>query len=409
MAMKITRHGLFFTDFPLSVVHKELMETLAQFYIIYPLGLSDLGLLELKEKWTIHYPDCPLEILSVHESGVLINVTTLQGFSLNHILRSPTRILLRVAEFKARDFPKLFNKISKLPMKHLLIGQTPEVEASATNSKLFDSRKIEKAIQDGVLESYRKQPVKKKYLDHFEAHKTDLLPKLYYRAVDDIITLSIDTTGELLHKRGEKIYTGLAPIRESLASLLLAALTHELDNAPYTLIDPMSGSGTFLIEAHDAYKINNERPFAYQHFPLWIDYVAKKQFIENLKSLPNDKFSDYQGFEINEDVIKLALKNTDGRKIQIKKADLFFKDSAVTGNNLVVINPPYGLRVGEKSDINLEFYKKIIHSIREKYSPARLGIIIPEEYHYNPAPKEVVARLPFKNGGLSVIFYILRN
>lgn len=385
------------------------METLAQFYIIYPLGLSDLGLLELKEKWVIHYPDKKLEIISKNEGGVLINVTTLQGFSLNHILRSPTRILLRVAEFKARDFPKLFNKISKLPMKHLLIGQKPEIEASATNSKLFDSRKIEKAIKDGIEESYRKQPVKKKYLDHFEANKTNDLPKIYYRAVDDMITISIDTTGELLHKRGDKIFTGLAPIRESLASLLLAALTYDLDKKPYILIDPMTGSGTFLIEAHDAYKINNDRNFAYQNFPLWIDYLPKKQFIDNFKSSENDKFSKHLGFEINEDVIKLAVKNTEGKNIQIKKGDVFSKSESFAGDNLVIVNPPYGLRVGEKSNINVEYYKKIIQSVREKYSPVRVGIIIPEEHYFNPAPKDLVARIPFKNGGLSVIFYILKN
>jgi putative N6-adenine-specific DNA methylase len=385
------------------------METLAQFYIIYPLGLSDLGLLELKEKWILHYPNQNLEILSVDDGGVLINITTFQGFSLNHILRSPTRILLRVADFKARDFPKLFNKISKLPMKHLLIGQSPEVESSATNSKLFDSRKIEKAVKDGILEGYRKQPVKKKYLDHFEANKEADLPKIYYRAVDDVITISIDTTGELLHKRGEKIYTGLAPIRESLASLLLTALTHNLEQGPYKLIDPMSGSGTFLIEAHDAYKINNDRSFSYQHFPLWIDFTLKKQFIDNLKSKTNDKFSDYQGFEINEEVVKFAKKNTEGKKIQIAKSDLFKKDSIVTGENLVVINPPYGFRVGEKSDINIEYYKKVIQIIREKYAPIRLGIIIPEEYHYNPSSKDLIAKLPFKNGGLPVNFYILNH
>lgn len=408
--MILTRYDLFFfTDFPLLIIHIYLMDKLSQFYIIYPLGLSDLGLLELKEKWRLHYPEQGLEILSVNEGGVLINVTALQGFSLNHILRSPTRILLRVAEFKARDFPKLFNKISKLPMKHLLIGQVPEVEASATNSKLFDSRKISKAIQDGIVESYKKQPVKKKYLDHFLANKENDLPKIYYRAVDDVITLSIDTTGELLHKRGEKIYTGLAPIRESLASLLLAALTHELPVKNYTLIDPMVGSGTFLIEAHDAYKINHERPFAYQHFPQWIDFLTKKQFLEGMKSAPNQIFSKYQGFEINEEVIKLALKNIDGKNIQIKKADLFSKHEGLAGDNLVVINPPYGFRVGEKSDINLEYYKKIIQAIREKYSPIRLGIIIPEEYHYNPSPKDRVAVLPFKNGGLPVNFYILKN
>lgn len=384
------------------------MENLASFYLIYPLGLTELGLLELKEKWAIHFEGERLEILSVDEGGILISVKTLQGFALNHILRSPTRILLRFAEFKARDFPKLFKKISKLPWKTLMIGATPEIEVSSTNSKLFDSRKVVKAIQDGILEYYRMQPVKKKYLDHFEANKSASdLPQIYYRAVDDVITLSLDTTGEILHKRGEKIFTGLAPIRESLATLLLTALTHELPPSDYTLIDPMSGSGTFLIEAHDAYKINFERTFSYQHTPLWIDYVAKKAFTESFKSQTNPKFAKYQGFELNDDVIALAKKNTKGKEITISKGDIFSKDNELMGNNIVIINPPYGLRVGEKSNINLAFYKDIIESVRRKYAPIRIGIIIPEEYHFSAKKDEGLHRIPFKNGGLPVVFHVL--
>ena len=383
------------------------MENLSSFYLIYPLGLTELGLLELKEKWAIHFANEPLEILSVDDGGILISVKTLQGFALNHILRSATRILLRFAEFKARDFPKLFKKVSKLPWKALMIGATPEVVVSSTNSKLFDSRKVVKAIEDGILEYYRMQPVKKKYLDHFEANKMADLPQIYYRAVDDVITLSLDTTGEILHKRGEKIFTGLAPIRESLATLLLSALTHDLPQNEYTLIDPMSGSGTFLIEAHDAYKINFDRSFSYQHTPLWIDYTFKKAYTEMFKSQKNSKFTKYLGFEFLDEVIALAKKNTKGKDITISKGDIFSKETVVFGNNVVIINPPYGLRVGEKSQINIAYYKDIIENVRRKYAPLRIGIIIPEEYHYSPKTDEGLYRNAFKNGGLPVVFHVL--
>jgi putative N6-adenine-specific DNA methylase len=384
------------------------MEELSSFYLIYPLGLANLGLLELQEKWTIHFNDSSLEILSVDEAGILISIKTFEGFALNHILRSPTRILLRVAEFKARDFPKLFQKISKLPWKNLMIGGTPEVEASATNSRLFDSRKIEKAIHDGLNENYRKQPVKKKYLDHLEQNKNEMLPKIYYRAVDDVITISLDTTGEMLHKRGEKIFTGLAPIRENLATLLLRSVTNGLEGSDYTLIDPMCGSGTFLIEAHDSYKTNYERGFSYQHTPLWIDHLQKKILLENFKSQPNPLFSKYLGFEISDEVRALAKKNVAEKNITISKGDVFNVNEIVMGKNIVVINPPYGLRVGEKSNINLDFYKKIIDSVRKKYDPERIGIIVPEEYHFNPRNEDTITRFPFKNGGLSVCFYVLK-
>lgn len=383
------------------------MENLASFYLIYPLGLTELGLLELKEKWAMHFESEALEILSVDEGGILILAKILQGFALNHILRSPTRILLRFAEFKARDFPKLFKKTSKLPWNTLMIGATPEIEVSSSNSKLFDSRKVAKAIQDGILEYYRMRPVKKKYLDHFELNKSVDLPRIYYRAVEDVITLSLDTTGEILHKRGEKIFTGLAPIRENLATLLLSALTHNLNSDNYNLIDPMSGSGTFLIEAHDAYKINFDRSFSYQHTPLWLDFSLKKDFKEKFKSQKNPKFVKYLGFELNDEVIALAKKNTIGKDITIAKADIFREDNLVMGNNIVVINPPYGLRVGEKSSINLDFYKEIIENVRRKYDPKRLGIIIPEEYHFTAKKDEGLHRIAFKNGGIPVVFHVL--
>ena len=192
--------------------------------------------------------------------GIEIECLLHIGLSLNYILRTPTRILLRIGEFKCRDASKLYQKISKFNWAPWLIGQTPEVEISTSNSRLFDSRKIEKSIQDGVLQFYRHKPVKKKYLDHYSNTELKNLPKIYYRSVDDIVTISLDTTGERLHKRGEKTLTGLAPIRENLAALLLLELQSYLKKSDYRLIDPMCGSGTFLIEAHDSIFLSNTFP-----------------------------------------------------------------------------------------------------------------------------------------------------
>lgn len=386
----------------------------ASFYLIYPVGLTDLGKRELEEKFTLHFPNETLEILCVDEAGLLIHCQVSTAFALNHLLRTPTRLLMRIAEFKARDFPKLYQKISKLNWKPFLIGQTPLIEASSTNSKLFDSRKIEKAIQDGILENYRKQPVKKRYLDLLQNAKPEELPRIYYRAVDDIVTISLDITGEMLHKRGEKIFTGLAPIRENLASLLLLELTTDFDGEGFALIDPMSGSGTFLLEAHDFYRINTERTFAYQSTPLWLDFQtdarAKREFFEKFSPKNNPFFTHYLGFDINKDVTELAKKNTEGRTILIKEADLFDKKALSPGlQNLVIINPPYGIRVGSEMDITAKYYQNVVDAIKTKFMPERLGIIVPEEYRYDPRKNDgiILSTRHFKNGGLSVVFYVL--
>lgn len=386
------------------------MEKIAQFFIVYPPGLTRFGLIELNKKWAIHFETVELKITSSDDTGIMLEIPLWAGFALNHLLRTPTRILLRVAEFKARDFPKLYLKSTKVSWKNLLLGVAPNISVSASESRLFDSRKIQKAIESGIMESFRKQPAKKKYLEHAQSlGETSNLPELYYRAINDQITISIDTTGEILHKRGDKIYTGLAPIRESLAALLLTALTHDLDDSQsYNLIDPMAGSGTFLIEAHDYYKVNTERSFAYENTPYWIDYPLKNEFKNRFLSSPNSWFKNYQGFEIQKDIVVLATKNIADRNIQIKQLDLFKIDhSDFPQESLVIINPPYGIRVGGKDDIDLKYYQTLIEHIKTKFAPKRLGIIIPKEYFYTPLKNELVMKIDFKNGGIPVVYYVL--
>lgn len=387
------------------------MEKSAQFYLIYPLGLSELGVIELKEKWA-SFSERELKILEVDPGGILIEVPVLLGFMLNHVLKTPTRILLRMAEFKARDFPKLFQKASKLPWADYLIGQIPEIQVAAHQSKLFDSRKINKALTDGILEYYRRQPIKKRYLDALKNAQTQNLPVIYYRSVEDMITLSLDTTGERLHKRGEKILTGLAPIRENLAALLLLQLTSDLEakkKGKRTLIDPMCGSGTFLIEAVKKNRPVLEREFSYQLTPDWIDSQFKKRLFSLLTSGENELFDRYIGLDINSDVINQARENATGLSVDFYQDDSFSPREKIPFTPdeeiFMILNPPYGIRVGDNAEINERYYKKLVDVLIKTYSPLRLGIIIPEEYSFfHPKVRSMRA---FKNGGIEVVFYVL--
>ena len=239
-------------------------------------------------KFSQHFPNEHLTLIKSIPGGIEIECSLNAGFKLNTILRCPTRILLRLSEFKCRDAPKLFQKTSKFPWAQWMIGQTPTVVSSSSNSRLFDSRKIEKAISDGINQYYKHQPVKKKYLDLLSTTDADLLPTIYFRAVDDLCTLSLDTTGERMHLRGEKLLTGLAPIRENLAALLLLEIQRNLtQDKSFTLIDPMCGSGTFLLEAKLANTITIDRSYSFHFIPLYLDRpLAKKEeinFIENNK------------------------------------------------------------------------------------------------------------------------------
>lgn len=374
----------------------------SRFFLVYPLHLEDLGLLELQEKCKLFLGEASFVIIAQIPGGIEIECPLWAGLLLNRILRTPTRILLRLTEFKCRDFPKLFQKISKFPWSPWMIGQVPEVEVASKNSRLFDSRKIEKAIQDGVAKYYIHQPVKKKYLEYFAKNKNIAFPKIYFRSVDDICTLSLDTTGDRLHLRGEKTYTGLAPIRENLAALLLLELRTHLNETEVTLIDPMCGSGTFLIEAKKTYDITLNRDFSFLHLPIVMDSRGE---LPTLGPITQTTFPRRVGLEINSEIVELAKKNDPN--INFYQEDLFSKAKHNYSNPVVIINPPYGIRVGE--NINLSYYLNVIENIKRKFSPNLMGIIIPDTFKLKScATFSILNARSFKNGGIEVTFYVLK-
>lgn len=386
-------------------------KALRKFYLIYPFGLSHLGLSELKEKWELYYPEETLSILEIDEAGVLIEVDEHKGFSLNLILKTPTRILQRIETFKAKDFPKLFQKVSNIKWNQYLIGQIPEISSSASESRLFDSRKIEKAIKDGIESSYKAQEIKKKFLSHLEKTNKEFLPTVYCRIVNDEVTLSLDTTGELAHKRGEKTLSAMAPIRETLASLLLVALKKV--TTAKKLIDPMCGSGTFLLEASHFYQLNNSRDFAFFHTPSFIALKDNgplyKVFQESLKPKSNVLFDQLFGFDASAEVLKQTKENLHSLPITLEVNNIFEKKSFNIEESAIILNPPYGIRVGQNSKISAVYYHDIIENLFEQFKPITIGIIIPDEHLFNADRWILMKKISFKNGGIPVSFYLLRK
>jgi putative N6-adenine-specific DNA methylase len=375
----------------------------ANFFLVYPLNFEDLGALEIEEKLKTYFPEESYTLEKLY-GGINLICSIRIGVSLNHILRSPTRILLRVTHFKCRDFPKLFHKISKINWSFLLLGVPPPVEVSSKSSRLFDSRKIHKAVEDGIKEYYRKQPAKKKYLDLADTIPFEELPRIYLRFEDDICTISIDTTGKRLHLRDEKLLTGHAPIRENLAYLLLTELEIHLKNKTYgnfQLIDPMCGSGTFLLEAKNRNSLTTNRVFSYQKIPLAMDVpIDFKQQGE----LSQSKFETFLGLDIDENIVEQAKKNS--TDIDILHDDFFSHKNFDFSNPVIVTNPPYGIRVG--SNIDSHFYEKIIEQSYRKFSAKFLGIIIPNEHTIRlPAFCKMLSKRDFSNGGIAVSFYVL--
>ncbi len=377
-----------------------------QFFITTAPNLEKILAKELEMKWPhiadaikIPYP----EKIQIHKGGVELETDLQVALTLNHHLKTANRILLRISSFKCRDIPKLFNKLKKIKWNSYLDNRTPLLEISAHGSRLFDSRKIEKAAIDAIAHYRKANPLAHKY--HVEDNSLPV-PRIFIRFIDDLCTISIDSSGDLLHKRNYRLSSGVAPIRETLAASLLLKLITHIDNDSFTLLDPMCGSGTFLFEAQTFFNCNQQRNFAFYQFP-----IAK-----NLKISPQDLPSPWNiktlGSDLDHNILEIAKEINEKNDLNtIFSSKDILKDNyqEFPQNALVILNPPYGKRIKLPEDPKT-YFPKLITAIKEKLSPKAFGIIIPATIKFQmPKFCKDVQKIYFSNGGIESYFYILKD
>jgi putative N6-adenine-specific DNA methylase len=167
--------------------------------------------------------------------GVSIDGSWPDVWRANLTLRGATRVLVRLAEFRAMHLAQLDKRARKLPWSDWLRPDVAvRVEATCRKSRIYHAGAAAQRIERAVHESLG-APV---------SPEADLVLKL--RIEDDLATLSIDSSGPSLHKRGLKEQVNKAPMRETLAALFLRASGYD---GTEPVVDPMCGSGTFVIEA----------------------------------------------------------------------------------------------------------------------------------------------------------------
>lgn len=271
-------------------------------------------------------------------------------------LRTADRVLLKVGEFKALSFDELFEGTKALPWDDLI----PEncefpVEGKSIDSKLFSVPDCQAIVKKAVVEKLKKK-YKKDWLD-----ETGPLYKIQVAILKDMVTLTIDTSGQGLHKRGYRKLVGEAPLKETLACSMLMVSRWNWERV---LIDPFCGTGTIPIEAamialNMAPGIN--RSFISEQWS-WIPKRNWEDAREEAVSLMKlDREIRIHGSDINEEVIKLAryhakLAGVD-TKIHIQKLPM--KDiSSRYKYGFIITNPPYGERIGEKNSVE-NLYKEM--------------------------------------------------
>ncbi len=386
------------------------------FFISCPLGLEQILVQEMIFKlgfyFSIREDILKEKMTSPISGGVEILLPLYQGLFLNHLLKVATRVLLRVSEFKCRDFPKLFQKSSKILWSDFLASHDIKVTSSSTSSRVFDGRKIEKTVISGIKQFFKGRPPKKIFINHAENGPQQ---NIYVRFVDDHCLISIDTSGQRLDQRGHKIFNTKAPLREGIAYALLFFTSKYLENSKNHFYSPMAGSGTFFWETLLYPYCNFSRSFSYQFFPLSYNFHWDEE-LKN-KKIPSLPFDQYFISDMSNDSIQAIEKNllelTQKYPINqdhfvIEKTD-FFNLKSSNYPSTFLINPPYGKRIKLPSK---DFYQKIFNFIGENFPNALLGIIIPQEQKklidYRPY-FEILDQFTFVNGGISVDFWALKT
>lgn len=266
----------------------------------------------------------------------------------NVFLRGAERVLLQVGRFKATTFDELFEAVKALPWDEFIPadGKFWVKKASSIKSKLFSPSDIQSIVKKAMVES-----LKKSYkLDWFPEDGASYPVRVFLNK--DEVTVTLDTSGDSLHKRGYRLATSKAPITETLAASLIMLTPWKADRI---LVDPFCGSGTFPIEA--AMIAANIAPGMNREFTAeeWTNFIPKKLWYETIKEaeemIDTSVAVDIQGYDIDADVVANARENAKRAGVdhmihfqQREVADLRHPKKY----GFVISNPPYGERLEEK-------------------------------------------------------------
>lgn len=347
-------------------------------FIICPLGFEELAISEFKEKLGHLY----LGEIFLLKGGFEIEDSLEIIPSLNHLLKIPSRILLRLKEQKCRDLPKLYQILVKFPWRNYFQQNNFLIKAQSTKSRLIHTKKIEETAREAIEEH-----LKNHKLAGFHLNQTKPDQNIYLRFDDDTLTISLDTTGEHLHKRGETSHRGHAAIRENFAAGLVKFLMPE--KFEDCLFDPMCGSATLLREYLNFYT-KAQREFNYQYWKNAPKKIEEINETRKLTAFGNDR--DQSVIAGIKGIKNLTLSNYDMNEF----------DSFPAPN--LILNPPYGKRIkiqGHKKS----FFKDLVEKLLSR-NIDRLGIIIPHPYasQFNPS-----RFIDFNQNGIKVRFLVFEN
>ena len=330
-------------------------------------------------------------------------------YTANFCLRTASRVLVPIATFKAKKTDDIYEQVKLLDWAQYMTAKTTfQIDATVYSDLFRHSQFITYRVKDAIVDWW---------IEHGGVRPSVQLsnPDIYLNVhiAGDTVTLSLDSSGESLHKRGYRVANTQAPINEALAAgmLLLAGWHGQSD-----FYDPMCGSGTLLIEA--ALIARNIAPGIYRKgfaFEKWASFDA--DLFEDIYS-DDSRERDFKykiyGSDAGFYAVQTAQKNIQSANLQrdievkqIRIEELRLADKNTEGA-LVMMNPPYGERLSQDKDV-LRLYQDMGTALKHQFCGATAWIISSNEEALKCVGLRPAKRIHLINGDLDCLFnqYVL--
>jgi putative N6-adenine-specific DNA methylase len=310
-------------------------------------------------------------------------------------LRGASRVLVRLGSFRALHLARLDKRARQFPWGEFLRTDVPvRVEASCSKSRIYHSGAAAQRIATAIRDELG-APV---------SDEAEIIVKA--RIAADLCTLSVDSSGTMLHKRGHKESVARAPLRETMAALFLR-LCGFAGNEP--VVDPMCGSGTFVIEAAEiaaGLMPGRSRHFAFEHLRSFDECRWNAMRAAHRSVVPAVRFF---GSDRDAGAIKASRANAARAGVA---GFTEFRQQAVSDlvrpegpPGLVIVNPPYGTRIGDRKPL-YALYGALGRTLQSRFRGWRAAIITTD------AALAKATGLPFEipfgpvaHGGLKVMLF----
>ncbi len=326
-------------------------------------------------------------------------------YTANMCLRTASRVLVPVATFKAADADEVYNQVKQVAWdKYMTSKTTFAIDATVYSNTFRHSQYVTYRVKDAIADWWVQHENKRPNVKLTE-------PDLYINVhiAETLVTLSLDSSGISLHKRGYRVANTEAPINEALAAglLLLAGWKGQSD-----FYDMMCGSGTLLIEA--ALIARNIAPGIYRKgfaFEKWIDFDRELfEEIYNDDSRERPFTHHIYGSDAGYYAVQAARKNIQSASMQhdidvrqIRLEEIHRDENHSTQDALVIMNPPYGERLAQNKDI-LRLYQDIGTTLKHQFSGATAWIISSNEEALKCIGLKPSQRIHLINGEIECLY-----